>query len=211
MKKVSIFIILAVFLPLFAAAQYGRQPVSLIAHAGLGWGGFPERVSATRIDHYMGALGADAKFGLNDNWSLLVGLDYQFRFINSGYTTYSGGIEHHSKFLNGHYLRLPIRVEYDYNRFYAAAGPYIEKGFGNMPEKYEIGLVGVNLELGGRFELNRYDHLRVGLLTSFGISFDNKPIVDYDQNGHEIEAGKRLGMGYTELNFLLRVGYEHQF
>ena len=210
MKK-SAIIILAVFLPLFAAAQYGRQPVSLIAHAGLGWGGFPERVSATRIDHYMGALGADAKFGLNDNWSLLVGLDYQFRFMNSGYTTYSGIIEHHSKFLQGHYLRLPIRVEYDYNRFYAAAGPYLEKGFGNMTEKYEIGLVGVNLELGGRFELNRYDHLRVGLLTSFGVSFDNKPILDYDENGHEIEVGKHFGMGYAELNFLLRVGYEHQF
>ncbi|MBQ8957577.1 MAG: hypothetical protein IJ057_03590 [Bacteroidales bacterium] len=185
--------------------------VSLIAHAGGGWDGFPERVSDTRIDHFMGALGADAKFGFNDNWSLLVGLDYQFRFINSGYTTYSGGIEHHSKFLQGHYLRLPVRVEYDYNRFYVAAGPYLEKGFGNMPEKYELGLVGVNLELGGRFELNRYDHLRVSLLTSFGVSFDNKPIVDYDQNGHEIETGKHFGMGYTELNFLLRVGYEHQF
>ncbi len=166
MKK-SAIIILAVFLPLFAAAQYGRQPVSLIAHAGLGWGGFPERVSATR--------------------------------------------EHHSKFLQGHYLRLPVRFEYDYNRFYAVVGPYIEKGFGNMPDKYELGLVGANLELGGRFELNRYDHLRVGLLTSFGVSFDNKPILDYDENGHEIEVGKHFGMGYAELNFLLRVGYEHQF
>lgn len=210
MKK-SAIIILAVFIPLFAAAQYGRQPVSLIAHAGLGWGGFPERVSATRIDHYMGALGADAKFGLNDNWSLLIGLDYQFRFMNSGYTTYSGGIEHHSKFLNGHYLRLPVCVEYDYNRLYAAAGPYIEKGFGNMPEKYEIGLVGVNLELGGRFELNRYDHLRVGLLTSFGVSLDNRPFIDIDENGHEVEGEKHLRIGYTELNFMLRVGYEHRF
>lgn len=211
MKKHLVLITLAVFMPLFAAAQYGRQNVSIIAHAGGGWGGFPERASANRIDHFMGALGADAKFSFNDNWSLLVGLDYQFRFMNSGYTTYSGIIEHHSKFLQGHYLRLPIRVEYDYNRFYAAAGPYLEKGFGNMTEKYEIGLVGVNLELGGRFELNRYDHLRVGLLTSFGVSFDNKPILDYDENGHEIEVGKHFGMGYAELNFLLRVGYEHQF
>jgi hypothetical protein len=211
MKKHLVLITLAVFMPLFAAAQYGRQNVSIIAHAGGGWGGFPERASATRIDHFMGALGADAKFSFNDNWSLLVGLDYQFRFMNSGYTTYSGIIEHHSKFLQGHYLRLPIRVEFDYNRFYAAAGPYLEKGFGNMTEKYEIGLVGVNLELGGRFELNRYDHLRVGLLTSFGVSFDNKPILDYDENGHEIEVGKHFGMGYAELNFLLRVGYEHQF
>ena len=206
MKKHLVLITLAVFMPLFAAAQYGRQNVSIIAHAGGGWGGFPERASANRIDHFMGALGADAKFSFNDNWSLLVGLDYQFRFMNSGYTTYSGIIEHHSKFLQGHYLRLPIRVEYDYNRFYAAAGPYLEKGFGNMTEKYEIGL-----ELGGRFELNRYDHLRVGLLTSFGVSFDNKPILDYDENGHEIEVGKHFGMGYAELNFLLRVGYEHQF
>lgn len=211
MKKYLIMIVLAVFMPLFAAAQYGSQSFSLIAHAGGGWGGFPGRHSATRIDHFMGAVGADAKFSFNDNWSLLVGLDYQFRFMNSGYTTYSGGTQHHSKFLNGHYLRLPVRVEYDYNRFYVAAGPYVEKGFGNMPEKYEIGLVGANLELGGRFELNRYDHLRVGLLTSFGISFDNKPRLDYDANGNEVEVGKRFGSGYPELNFLLRVGYEHQF
>ena len=90
MKKHLVLITLAVFMPLFAAAQYGRQNVSIIAHAGGGWGGFPERASATRIDHFMGALGADAKFSFNDNWSLLVGLDYQFRFMNSGYTTYSG-------------------------------------------------------------------------------------------------------------------------
>lgn len=211
MKKSLIIIVLAVFMPLFAAAQYGRQNVSLIAHAGGGWGGFPERSSATRIDHYIGAIGADAKFGFNDNLSLLVGLDYQFRFMNSGYTTYSNGIEHHSKFLQGHYLRLPIRVEYDYNWFYAAAGPYIEKGFGNMTEKYELGLVGANLELGGRLELNRNDHLRIGLLTSFGVSFDNKPNIEYDGNGVEIEGEKRLRMGYMELNWLLRVGYEHQF
>ena len=211
MKKNLIIIVLAVFMPLFAAAQYGRQPVSLIAHAGGGWGGFPERVSATRIDHCIGAIGADAKFGLNDNWSLLVGLDYQFRFMNSGYTTYSGGIVHHSKFLQGHYLRLPVRVDYDYNRFYAAAGPYLEKGFGNMPEKYEMCLVGANLELGGRFELNRYDHLRVGLITSFGVSFDNEPTIDIDEHGHVAEGEKHLRMGYMELNWLLRVGYEHQF
>ena len=124
---------------------------------------------------------------------------------------YSGGIEHYSKFLNGHYLRLPVRVEYDYNKFYVAAGPYIEKGFGNMPEKYELGLVGVNLELGGRFELNRYDHLRVGLLTSFGVSFDNEPTIEYDSNGHEIVGEKHFHKDYKELNFLLRVGYEHQF
>ena len=105
MKKHLIIIALAAFMPLMAAAQYGRQPVSFIAHAGAGWGGFPGRSSATRIDHYMGAVGADVKLGLSDNLSLLVGLDYQFRFINSGYTSYSGGIAHHSKFLNGHYLR----------------------------------------------------------------------------------------------------------
>ncbi len=211
MKKHLIIIALAAFMPLMAAAQYGRQSNAIIAHVGGGWGGFPGRSSATRIDHYMGAVGADVKLGLSDNLSLLVGLDYQFRFINSGYTSYSGGIAHHSKFLNGHYLRLPIRVEYDYNWFYVAAGPYIEKGFGNMPDKYELGLVGANLELGGRIELNRYDHLRVGVLTSFGVSFDNEPTIEYDENDNEIVGEKHFHKGYTELNFLLRVGYEHRF
>lgn len=206
MKKHLVIIVLAVFVPLFAAAQYGRQPVSLIAHAGVGWGGFPERVTATSINHYLGAIGADAKFGLNDNWSLLVGLDYQIRYKKTSYTTYSGGVEHHKTFLQGHYLRLPIRVEYDYNWFYAAAGPYIEKGFGNMPQSNELGLVGANLELGGRFELNRQDHLRIGLLTTFGCAFEKGPENQYDST-----PADKIKMAYMECNWLLRVGYEHQF
>ena len=206
MKKFLIIIALAVFMPLMAAAQYGRQSVSLIAHVGGGWGGFPERSSANRVDHFIGALGADAKFGLSDHWSLLVGLDYQFRFINSDYTTYSGGIAHHSTFLNGHYLRVPVRVEYDYNWFYAAAGPYIEKGFGNMPGKYDIGTVGACLELGGRMALNHNDHLRIGLLTNFGFSFENSPLNEMDGNSE-----KFFRMNYMELNWLLQVGYEHRF
>lgn len=211
MKKTTI-IILAVFLPLFAAAQYGRQNVSLIAHAGGGWGGFPGRTGEVRTDHFLGAIGADLKYGFSDNWSLLVGLDYQFRFANASYTTYSGLYNGTNKvFLSGHYLRLPIRVEYDYNWFYMAVGPYLEKGFGKMSGTNEIGLIGGNVELGGRFELNRYDHLRVGLLTSLGVSFDNRPFIDIDENGHEVEGEKHLRIGYTELNFLLRVGYEHRF
>lgn len=206
MKKHLVIIVLAVFVPLFAASQ----PVSLIGHLGGGYGGFLERSSAFRVDHYIGAVGADAKFSFNDNWSLLVGLDYQYRFINSGYTTYSGGIEHHHKLLMGHYLRLPVRVEYDYNWFYAAAGPFVEKGFGNMPAKYELGLVGANLELGGRLQLNRQDHLRIGLLTSFGVSFDNAPTV-VDLWDNPLSNEKELRMGYMELNWLLRVGYEHRF
>ncbi|MBR7022918.1 MAG: hypothetical protein IKI09_05540 [Bacteroidales bacterium] len=195
MRKHLIIIALAVFMPLMAAAQYGRQSNAIIAHVGGGWGGFPGRSSATRIDHFMGALGADLKLPMTGNWSLLVGLDYQFRFIKSGYNTYNGSTSYsHSTFLNGHYLRLPVRMEYDYNWFYVAAGPYLEKGFGNMPARNEMGILGLNLELGTRFEINRYDHLRIGLLNSFGAVFDNK-----------------MRMNYTELNFVLRVGYEHQF
>lgn len=211
MKKSLIIIVLAVFMPLFAAAQYGGQNVSLIAHAGGGWGGFPGRTGEVRTDHFLSAIGADLKYGFSDNWSLLVGLDYQFRFANASYTTYSGLYNGTNKvFLSGHYLRLPIRVEYDYNWFYMAAGPYLEKGFGKMPGTNEIGLIGGNVELGGRIDLNRNDHLRIGLLTSFGTSFRYR-YTHLDEEGNAIDNEKTVRVGYTELNFLLRVGYEHQF
>ncbi len=63
-----------------------------------------------------------------------------------------------------------------------------------MPEREELGILGLNLELGTHFEINRYDRLRIGLPGSFGAIFDNK-----------------IRMDYTELNFVLRVGYEHSF
>lgn len=204
MKKHFIIIVLAVFVPLFAAAQ----PVSLIGHLSGGYGGFPERKWAFRVDHYIGAIGADVKFDLNDNWSLLVGMDYQFRYMKDAWVGHYGnsGSSINSVILRGHYLRLPIRAEYDYKWFYAAAGPYVEKGFGNMPDDYELGICGANLELGGRINLNRQDHLRIGLLTSCGVVIENKPL-----NNNDINSAKKLTMGYMELNWLLRVGYEHRF
>ncbi|MBR3711145.1 MAG: hypothetical protein IKM99_09330 [Bacteroidales bacterium] len=195
MKKTFTLLALSVLLPLFAAAQFGRQPVSIIGHLSGGWGGFPEK--SIGVQHWIGAVGADAKIGLTNSWSLLVGLDYQFRFINEGYTGYNGLYNtYNHTLLKGHYLRLPVRMEYDHNWFYLAVGPYLEKGFGNITETYDVLLVGINLELGGRLELNHQDHLRIGLLNTAGCSLQNRP--------------SNSLVGYYELNWLLRVGYEHR-
>lgn len=197
MKKSIIIITLAVFIPLLTVAQYGRQPVSIIPHLSAGWGGFPEKPGTISVNHWIGAVGADAKIGLTDNWSLLAGLDYQFRFDNAGYTGHGGVYDTFvNVFLKGHYLRLPVRMEYDHDWFYLAMGPYVEKGFGQLTDDYEFMLVGLNLELGGRIELNRQDHLRIGLLTSAGCTLQNREF-------HGL-------IGYYELNWVLRVGYEHQ-
>lgn len=184
-------------MPFFASAQYGKKPVSIVSHLSGGYGGFPEKSGAIAVDHWIGVLGAEAKIGLTKNWSLLAGLDYQFRFINAGYTGYNGPYNTHNHvFLKGHYLRLPVRMEYDHNWFYLAMGPYLEKGFGQLTDDYEIMLVGVDLELGGRLELSRYDHIRIGLLTTAGCTLQNR---------------QHLGLvGYYELNWLLRFGYEHR-
>ena len=196
MKKNIIILTLAVLMPLLAAAQYGRHAVSVIPHFGVGWGGFQNK-AAVSVNHWIGAIGADAKIGLTDKWSLLVGLDYQFRYDETKIYGYNfGGSSYYTKFM-GHYFRFPVRMEYDYNWFYLAAGPYVEKGFGKLTDDYEFMLVGLNFELGGRMELNRQDHLRVGLLTTAGCALQNR------QNNGLI--------GYYELNWLLRVSYEHQF
>ena len=184
-------------MPLLAAAQYGRQPVSIIPHFSVGWGGFPGKSGTVSVNHWIGSVGADAKIGLTDNWSLLAGLDYQFRYDNAGFTGHGGigdTFEHAS--FKGHYLRIPVRMEYDHDWFFLAAGPYVEKGFGNMTDNYEFMLVGLNLELGGRIQLNRQDHLRLGLLMNAGCTLQNR-------QSHGL-------IGYYELNWVLRVGYEHQ-
>ena len=199
MKKTFTILTLAILLPLFASAQYGRKPVSIISHLSGGYGGFMGKSSATRIDHWMGAVGAEAKIGWTSDYSLLIGLDYQFRYMNTGYTSHHGnyGSSIHNAILRGHYLRVPVRLEYDRNWFYAAFGPYLEKGFGNMPDKDELFGFGVDLELGGRLKLNRVDHLRIGLLTSAGRVLVYEPSYSFSRS-------------HGELNFMLRVGYEHR-
>ena len=140
MKKPFILLALAILLPFFASAQYGRKPVSIVSHLSGGYGAFMGKSSATRIDHWMGAVGAEAKIGWTNDYSLLIGLDYQFRYMNTGYTSHHGnsGWSNHNTILRGHYLRVPVRLEYDHDWFYTAFGPYLEKGFGNMPDKDEL-------------------------------------------------------------------------
>ena len=200
MKKPIIIITLAVFMPLLAAAQYGRQPVSIIPHFSVGWGGFPGKSGTQSVDHWIGVVGAEAKIGLTDNWSLLAGLEYQFRYDETkiyGYSNSAGapGTPYYKKFF-GHYLRLPVRMNYENKKYYVAFGPYLEKGFGKMTDNHEFMLVGLDFEHGGRFKLSNQDYIRIGVLTSFGCTLQN-------QNHSDL-------IGYYELHWLLKVGYEHQ-
>lgn len=196
MKKTIIILSLAVLVPLFAAAQNGGRPISLIPHFSVGWGGFPEK-SASSISHWIGVVGAETKIGLTDKWSLMVGLDYQFRYDETKIYGHGGvgEVPYYKKF-TGHYLRLPVHMEYENKSYYLAVGPYLEKGFGKMTDNYEFMLVGFDLEHGGRFKLSNQDYLRIGVLTSLGCTLQNR------QNYGLI--------GYYELHWLLKVGYEHQ-
>lgn len=199
MKKSIIIITLAVFMPLLASAQYGKKNV-FVSHLSGGYGSFIGKPSATRIDHWMGAIGAEAKIGWTNDYSLIIGLDYQFRYMSTGYTGHHGnyGWSHNSTILRGHYIRVPVRLEYDHDRFYMAFGPYLEKGLGNMPDKDELLGLGFDLELGRRLKLNRYDYLRIGLLGSVGYILVYEPSYSF-------------GRSHGVLNFMLRVGYEHSF
>ena len=210
MKRHLIIIVLAVFVPLFASAQQGGRSVSLIPHVSGGYGGFIEGRSDMRPEYYAGSLGADVRFGLSSNWSLLVGLDYQLRFNKSTYTLHSPNYNmtgFTTVYLTGHYFRLPVCAEYNHRWFYLAAGPYLEKGFGDIPVKFDLGTVGVDLEVGGRIAVNRNNHLRIGLLTSYGFSFVNQPI--YSSDGELL--ARLLRMDNMEICWQLRVGYEHRF
>ncbi len=173
-----------------------------------GWSLIPYVKSGSALDflyapyevRFRGEVGVDAKYSFNKHWSLLAGIEYEFRTDNSDNPDYMAklGSGYH------HYFRIPMRIEFSHKWFYLNSGSFIERA--TNPWLYEdshedIGF-GMVSEIGGRIRLSENNRLRLGLQNQLG-----QDRITYHNDFGEKERWTCISF----LNFLLSVGYEHHF
>ena len=148
--------------------------------------------------------GVDVKMAFNEDWSLLAGVEYEYRFSNDS-MNYKIGLFHTFDKRIGlrHFFRVPVRVEYTNQRYYMNTGLFLERATNpwlTKTKRLDIGY-GVVLEVGRKIQLSENDHLRIGLQSQ--TCFYNYTRYDLNYVEH------RGGWGFTSA--LVSVGYEHRF
>ena len=148
--------------------------------------------------------GVDVKMAFNEDWSLLTGVEYEYRFSNDS-MNYKIGFAHTFDKRIGlrHFFRVPVRAEYTHQGYYMNAGLFVERATNpwlTKTKRLDIGY-GIVLEVGRKIQLSENDHLRIGLQTQ--TSFYNYTRYDLNYVEH------RAGWGFASA--LASVGYEHQF
>ena len=193
-KRVLVTVAIA-FLCCFSAKAQNSKEWSIIPYAKIGdtWDG---SVKIFDDVFHMNA-GVDAKVSFNEHWSLLAGVEYNYRwgFNKNGSDWFPGD---HREGLR-HFLRVPVRAEFTHKWFYADAGLFVERATNtryDANKTTDFG-IGSEVELGGRIRLSENDRLRIGWQTQMCV------------NHNTTKGQPNFGGGF--LGAFLTVGYEHRF
>ena len=141
--------------------------------------------------------GVDAKVSFNKHWSLLAGVEYNYRW---GFNTHDGWFCKADR-REGlrHFIRVPVCAEFTYKWFYADAGLFMERATNtryDANETIDFG-IGPEVELGGRIRLSENDRLRIGWHIQECVN-------------RKTEGGlSSFGGGF--FGCFLMLGYEHRF
>ena len=193
-KRVLVTVAIA-FLCCFSAKAQNSKEWSIIPYAKIGdtWDGSVKLFD----DVYHMNAGVDAKVSFNEHWSLLAGVEYNYRwgFNKNGSDWFPGD---HREGLR-HFLRVPVRAEFTHKWFYADAGLFVERATNtryDANKTTDFG-IGSEVELGGRIRLSENDRLRIGWQTQMCV------------NHNTTKGQPNFGGGF--LGAFLTVGYEHRF
>ena len=193
-KRVLVTVAIA-FLCCFSAKAQNSKEWSIIPYAKIGctWDGSVKLID----DVYHMNVGVDAKVSFNEHWSLLAGVEYNYRwgFNKNGSDWFPGD---HREGLR-HFLRVPVRAEFTHKWFYADAGLFVERATNtryDANKTTDFG-IGSEVELGGRIRLSENDRLRIGWQTQMCV------------NHNTTKGQPNFGGGF--LGAFLTVGYEHRF
>lgn len=193
-KRVLVTVAIA-FLCCFSAKAQNSKEWSIIPYAKIGdtWDG---SVKIFDDVFHMNA-GVDAKVSFNQHWSLLAGVEYNYRwgFNKNGSDWFPGD---HREGLR-HFFRVPVRAEFTHKWFYADAGLFVERATNtryDANKTTDFG-IGSEVELGGRIRLSENDRLRIGWQTQMCV------------NHNTTKGQPNFGGGF--LGAFLTVGYEHRF
>ena len=148
-------------------------------------------------DVYHANAGVDAKVSFNKHWSLLAGVEYNYRwgFNKNGSDWFPGD---HREGLR-HFIRIPVRAEFTHKWFYVNAGLFVERATNtryDASRTIDFG-VGSVVEVGGRIRLSENDRLRIGCQTQLCVN-------------HNTEGDKTSFDGGF-FGAFLTMGYEHRF
>ena len=179
----------------FSAKAQNSKEWSIIPYAKIGdtWDGSEKLFD----DDYHMNEGVDAKVSFNQHWSLLAGVEYNYRwgFNKNGSDWFPGD---HREGLR-HFFRVPVRAEFTHKWFYADAGLFVERATNtryDANKTTDFG-IGSEVELGGRIRLSENDRLRIGWQTQMCV------------NHNTTKGQPNFGGGF--LGAFLTVGYEHRF
>ena len=193
-KKRVLVIVAIAFLCCFSAKAQNSKEWSIIPYAKIGdtWDG---SVKIFDDVFHMNA-GVDAKVSFNEHWSLLAGVEYNYRwgFSEGDYII----PDDHREGLR-HFIRIPVRAEFTHKWFYVNAGLFVERATNtryDANETINFG-IGPEVELGGRIRLSEKDRLRIGW----------QSLLCYN---HVTEKGQSSFYGGFFGTFLT-MGYEHRF
>ena len=193
-KRVLVTVAIA-FLCCFSAKAQNSKEWSIIPYAKIGdtWDGSVKLFD----DVYHMNVGVDAKVSFNEHWSLLAGVEYNYRwgFNKNGSDWFPGD---HREGLR-HFFRVPVRAEFTHKWFYADAGLFVERATNtryDANKTTDFG-IGSEVELGGRIRLSENDRLRIGWQTQMCV------------NHNTTKGQPNFGGGF--LGAFLTVGYEHRF
>ena len=194
-KKRVLVIVAIAFLCCFSAKAQNSKEWSIIPYAKIGdtWDGSVKLFD----DVYHMNAGVDAKVSFNEHWSLLAGVEYNYRwgFNKNGSDWFPGD---HREGLR-HFFRVPVRAEFTHKWFYADAGLFVERATNtryDANKTTDFG-IGSEVELGGRIRLSENDRLRIGWQTQMCV------------NHNTTKGQPNFGGGF--LGAFLTVGYEHRF
>ena len=193
-KRVLVTVAIALLCCFSAKAQNSKE-WSIIPYSKIGdtWDGSVKLFD----DVYHMNAGVDAKVSFNQHWSLLAGVEYNYRwgFNKNGSDWFPGD---HREGLR-HFFRVPVRAEFTHKWFYADAGLFVERATNtryDANKTTDFG-IGSEVELGGRIRLSENDRLRIGWQTQMCV------------NHNTTKGQPNFGGGF--LGAFLTVGYEHRF
>ena len=182
----------------FSANAQETKEWSIIPYAKIGYI-LDGTVSTASLDEvYHANAGMNAKVSFNKHWSLLTGVEYNYRW---GFHENASGWFHPADHREGlrHFIRIPVCAEFTHKWFYADAGLFVERATNTRYEAnktIDFG-IGPEVELGGRIRLAENDRLRIGLQIQ-------------DCVNRKTEGGQSSFDGGF-FGCFLTAGYEHRF
>lgn len=183
------------FLCCFSAKAQDTKEWSFIPYTKIGYTMDGTASSSWREGYHVNA-GVEAKVSFNKHWSLLAGVEYNYRwgFSEGGYLFLGDNREGLR-----HFIRVPVLAEFTHKWFYADAGLFVERATNtryDANKTIDFG-IGPEVELGGRIRLAENDRLRIGLQIQ-------------DCVNRKTEGGQSSFDGGF-FGCFLTAGYEHRF